>query len=148
MNALIRKLGTKGMSPNRDFPRTCSGDQENVVMNTANLKPMSLRKLPDLLLPAVTALALWMSGVLPAAAQVTEENCTATVLNRTAQLGPGGSIAIPNVPYQLGYFRVRVTCLSNGVTIVGQSGYFTLNNNGSTSIGPITYGQISPLPIS
>ena len=60
-----------------------------------------------------------------------EQNCTATVLNRTAQLGPGGSIAIPNVPYQLGYFRVRVTCTEGGITTVGQADYFQLNPNGT-----------------
>ena len=74
--------------------------------------------------------------------------CTATVLNRSVALGPGGTVAIPNVPYEPGYFRVRVTCTDGGVTTSGQSDYFQLNPNGPTTLGPITYGTISPIPVS
>src|SRR5262245_61841875 len=60
--------------------------------------------------------------------------CTATVLNRTTALGPGGTVAIPNVPYEAGYFRVRVTCTDGGVTTRGQTAFFLLNPNGRTII--------------
>src|SRR5688572_3320112 len=74
--------------------------------------------------------------------------CTATLLNRSVTLGPDGGFFIPNVPFQPGYYRIRVTCLADGVTTLGQSGYFLLNANGVTDPGPIQYGVQSPLPVS
>ncbi len=76
-----------------------------------------------------------------------EENCTITILNRSVQIDPGGSFGIGNVPVQPGYFRIRVTCVSDGVTTFGQSGYFFLNPDGPTAVGPITYGEVSPMPV-
>ena len=77
-----------------------------------------------------------------------DENCTVTILNRTTQVAPDGSFILPGVPVQPGYFRVRATCIRNGVTLGGQSDYFTLTANDATEPGPIYLGVLAPLPIS
>ena len=59
-----------------------------------------------------------------------------------------GSFILPGVPVEPGYFRVRVTCVKNGFTLTGQSGYFVLTPNGATVPGPIFLGPLAPLPIS
>ena len=56
--------------------------------------------------------------------------CTASILNRTVALTPAGTVAIPNVPYQPGFYRVRVTCTAGGSTTVGQTPFFSLNSAG------------------
>lgn len=77
-----------------------------------------------------------------------DDSCTATVLNRAIQLDEFGNLAIPNVPVEPGYFRVRITCVQRNVTLVGQSGYFTLSASGPTEIGPIEMGRQDPMPVS
>ncbi|MEO1366747.1 MAG: hypothetical protein AAFX50_06190, partial [Acidobacteriota bacterium] len=44
-----------------------------------------------------------------------DEHCTATILNRSTQVAPDGTFAIPNVPVDVGgLFRVRVVCDRGG----------------------------------
>jgi uncharacterized repeat protein (TIGR01451 family) len=74
--------------------------------------------------------------------------CTATVLNRTVRLGNDGSISIPNLPVEPGYFRIRVTCTDGGVTTYGQTAFFVLNPNGQSTIPPVVYGSFSPIPVA
>src|SRR5258708_7370117 len=68
------------------------------------------------------------------------QTCTATLLNRSVQLGPGGSYSFPNIQSQQGYYRVRITCTQDGVTTGGQSDLITLQAFGATTVGPITFG--------
>jgi hypothetical protein len=74
------------------------------------------------------------------------EHCTASILNRTVQVGRGGSFAIPNVPVDQGLFRVRVTCQQDGETIGGQSSFVALTPNGKTDIQGVNLGVVDPIP--
>src|SRR3954470_15989603 len=60
------------------------------------------------LLVCLAALIMLVSG---AAGQTIDQNCKATVQNRTVQVNPDGTFAIPNVPVDnLSLFRVRLLC--------------------------------------
>ncbi len=76
----------------------------------------------------------------PASAQL-NENCTVSVLNRTASVRPNGSWTLPNAPANMGLVRARVTCVDeeNNVTISGQSDYFTITENGITNVSEIKF---------
>ncbi len=77
------------------------------------------------------------------------ENCTVSILNRSAQVGPGGYWGIANVPVEPGFFRVRVYCTKDGVTTGGQSEFFRPSDGiGSLQVSSITLGQLDPLPVS
>jgi uncharacterized repeat protein (TIGR01451 family) len=86
-------------------------------------------------------------GLAVTTAQPLDESCTATILNRSVQVSPFGTFAIPNVPVEPGFFRVRITCMKDGVTTVGQSGYIMLNRSGVTQIPSITLGVQDPMPV-
>ena len=104
---------------------------------------------------------LWARGILvivffssilaiskPAFAQLIE-NCTVSVLNQTVTVNPDdGSFEIPNVPADQGFFRVRVTCVEDGVTLGGQSEFFTAVANGTIAVGDIPLGVVDPPPTS
>ena len=83
----------------------------------------------------------------PAVAQVVGPSCTASLLNRTVVAGEDGSFFIAGIPSELGLHRVRLTCEANGVSY-GQSGLFELVPNGFVTIGPIQFGDISPIPVA
>ncbi|MBI5192337.1 MAG: hypothetical protein HZA08_02715 [Nitrospirae bacterium] len=74
------------------------------------------------------------------------ENCTVSVLNRTAQVKPDGSWVIPNVPSNMGKVRVRATCVENGVTRSGQSDWVIIPPNGSITVGDIPLDVFDPVP--
>ncbi len=76
------------------------------------------------------------------------EHCTATILNRSVQVSPSGSISFPNLPAEPGLYRVRVTCDCEGQTFRGQSGFIELKPNGNTLIGPINFAVVEELPVS
>jgi hypothetical protein len=82
----------------------------------------------------------------PAAAQL-DSNCTVSILNRTAQVQSNGSWIIPNVPANFGQVRARATCVESGVTVSGESGYFTVQANAANGVaGTITLGAVNPIP--
>jgi len=75
------------------------------------------------------------------------ENCTVSILNRTAQVQPNGSWLIVNVPAGFGLVRARATCVENGVTKFGQSDLFPINANQVTGFNPnIVLGATTPIP--
>lgn len=78
-------------------------------------------------------------------AQLTQ-NCTVSVLNRTAQVKADGSWVIPNVPSNMGKVRVRATCVENEVTRSGQSDWVTIPTNGSIKVGDIPLDAFEPSP--
>ncbi len=86
------------------------------------------------------AVVLLLSTYTTAATQL-NENCTVSVLNRTANVQPDGSWTLPNAPANMGQVRARATCVDkeNGVTISGQSDFFTINANGVTDAGEIKF---------
>ena len=90
---------------------------------------------------------------LPTPAQAQElllnENCTISILNRTAQVQPDGSWRIDNVPANFGAVRARATCVEGGVTLSGQSSLFEVEAgivNGFDA--EIVLGAVDPIPVS
>jgi hypothetical protein len=81
-------------------------------------------------------------------AQQLNQNCIATIANQSVQVSANGTFAIPNIPADIGYYRVRVLCQNNGVTTQGATPYITLVANGNTKIPLITFGTVTPPPIS
>ena len=97
---------------------------------------------------AVAAVGLWL-GVLSSASAQLNENCTVSVLNRTANVRPDGSWQISNIPANIGRVRVRATCIENGVTRSGQSDFFFLEPNIVNGFdADILLGDTSPIPVS
>lgn len=87
-------------------------------------------------------------AVLHAAAQL-GPNCTATLMNRAVQINPDGTFTIPNVPVDQGFYRVRIICKNpDQSTTEAASAFLSLVPNGETQIGPLTFGQIDPAPVS
>ena len=62
------------------------------------------------------------------------QDCTVSVLNRTVQVNPDGSWVLPNVPANFGQVKARATCVRNGITISGESDYFTIPANGAVNL--------------
>lgn len=92
--------------------------------------------------------AVLLALVLPVHAQL-GSNCTATIANRSVQVSPDGTYAIPNIPTDQGFYRVRVVCKNDDGTVTqGQSGFVTLRANSNTSISRITFGTVTPPPVS
>jgi hypothetical protein len=56
---------------------------------------------------------------LPSAHAALDENCTANLLNRSAQVDPSGGFGVGNIPWEAGYFRVRVICKDGDTTVRG-----------------------------
>ena len=99
------------------------------------------------------ALACGMVGVLfaasPASAIDLNEECIASILNRSVQVNPDGTFALPNVPVPLGAFRVRVVCdRGNGTVEIGQSAFVSGIPNGVTDFGPITADATQEVPVT
>ncbi len=76
------------------------------------------------------------------------QNCVVSVLNRTVPVNTDGTWVLPNIPANFGPVRARATCVSNGVTQFGQSGFLTLTPNSSTNVPPIVLGSTTPIPTS
>ena len=74
------------------------------------------------------------------------QDCTVSVLNRTVQVNPDGSWVLPNVPANFGQVKARATCVRNGVTISGESDYFTIPENGAVNLPTIVLGVATPIP--
>lgn len=74
------------------------------------------------------------------------QDCTVSVLNRTVLVNPDGSWVLPNVPANFGQVKARATCVRNGVTISGESDYFTIPANGAVNLPTIILGAASAIP--
>jgi hypothetical protein len=81
-------------------------------------------------------------------AQLLDESCIATVLNRQVQVNPNSTFALGNVPVPVGAFRVRVVCERVNDTDLGASEFLLGVPNGETPVGPITFGVEDPIPVS
>src|SRR5260370_17950976 len=94
------------------------------------------------------ALLFFMLSTIPLSSQI-DENCSASLQNRSVQVSHDGTFVIPNVPVDTGFFRVRVTCKSGDITKTqGQSQFLVLVPNGQTLINGITLGTVDPSPVS
>src|SRR5215213_11831512 len=89
--------------------------------------------------------ALVLCLAWPAAAQL-NEHCTISVLNRTVRVNSDGSWVLPNVPANFGQVKARATCVRNGVTISGESDYFTIPANGAVNLPTIILGASTAIP--
>ena len=74
------------------------------------------------------------------------EDCTASVLNRTAQVNSDGTFLIANVPTGDSLLRVAVTCLRGGTTIFGQSDFLEVGESEGVAVGEIVLGETQPAP--
>jgi hypothetical protein len=87
-------------------------------------------------------------GVSSTLAQL-NENCTVSILNRTAIVQPDGSWRIDNVPADQGQVRARATCVENGVTLSGESDFIDVEADTINGFNAeIVLGQPSPVPES
>jgi Carboxypeptidase regulatory-like domain/Bacterial TSP3 repeat len=77
------------------------------------------------------------------------DKCTATLLNRSIQISSDGTFALPNIPVDQGFYRVRIVCTNpNHTTTEAASAFLTLNAAGETLIGPLVVGNVDPAPVS
>src|SRR5690349_17130497 len=96
---------------------------------------------------AAIAAAAMLCGTSTALAQL-NQNCTISVLNRTVPVGPDGRWVLPNVPANFGQVKARATCVQNGVTVFGESDFFTVPANGAVNLPAIALGTATPIPSS
>ena len=87
----------------------------------------------------IGAVIMLIAMILPSSALAIGEDCTISILNRTATVRPDGTWLLPNVPSNMGQVRARMTCVINGVTTSGQSDYFTVQSNGIIDVGDIYF---------
>lgn len=86
---------------------------------------------------------------------VIDETCTVTIGNQTAPVRPGGSFIVPNIAVfrsrdtgvapQL--YRVRATCIRDGVATTGQSEYFELTPGQTVFVGDVFPTEFDPIPV-
>ena len=107
---------------------------------------MALRTSRNLRLVAGFVLILCTAAV--GLGQKLDENCTVSVLNRTVRVNPDGSWVLPNIPANFGQVKARATCVKNGVTTFGESGFFTVPANGAVDLPAIILGSATPIPSS
>lgn len=79
---------------------------------------------------------------------VLDESCTVSILNRVVQANQNGRFALPNIPSTQGQVRARATCIRDGVTVSGQTNYFTIVNNGTVDVGEFFTGENDLVPVS
>lgn len=77
---------------------------------------------------------------------VLDEDCVVSLLNRTAPVDADGIWVLPNVPAGIGQVRLRATCVEDGVTIGGQSDYFTVPADGVIRVDEIHFDGQAPVP--
>lgn len=95
---------------------------------------------------AALLLAAWLAGA-GAFGQVLDENCTVSVLNRTANVRADGSWRIDNIPANFGLVRARANCTVNGMTLTGETELLLVTAgivNGFAS--DIVLGPVTPIP--
>lgn len=76
------------------------------------------------------------------------ENCTVSIVNRTARVDVGGSWRVENIP-ALGSVRARATCAESGTTLTGSSSFVTLQPDITNAFdADIVLGVADPVPQS
>ncbi len=79
-------------------------------------------------------------------AQLLNEFCVVSALNRTAPVDADGIWVLPNVPANLGQVRLRATCIEDGVIDSGQSDFFTVPADGIVQVAEIVFDDPLPIP--
>ena len=79
-----------------------------------------------------------------------DDNCIASVLNRTVHVNANGAFAVPNVPVEPGLFRVRVVCERDGGVESGQSSFFALTGGDALAVRveAVVLGEYDAIPVS
>ena len=101
--------------------------------------------------PTLHTFICWLSMLLLALSLATvahaqlNENCTVSILNRTAQVKPDGTWIAPNVPANFGQVRARATCVENGITRSGQSDFFSIPATGAVNLPAIQLGAVAQI---
>lgn len=99
-----------------------------------------------------TASTLWAVLTLAlapaAAAQLLDDSCTVSALNRTAPVTADGVWVLPGIPANSGAVRVRATCVEEGVTRSGESDLFVLPADGIVQVPEIRFGDPTRIPES
>jgi hypothetical protein len=91
----------------------------------------------------IVAALFWSRGLLSAHAAL-DENCTANLLNRSAQVDTSGGFGVGNIPWEAGYFRVRVICKDVDTTVRGASPFVQLRQFVVTLIETISFDAVDP----
>jgi len=99
-------------------------------------------------LALATAAAAWTAAAPALAQDSLPGSCTVSLLNQVANVQPDGSWDIPNVPANMGPVRARLTCLDDGQTAVGASGFFTIPANRMNAISRIELGAGVATPVA
>jgi YVTN family beta-propeller protein len=109
---------------------------------------MAQRSLSKSMKSAVVVLSFLLAAMGAANAQL-NQNCTVSILNRTAQAQADGSWNISNIPAGFGLVRARATCVQNGITQFGQSDLFQIAANQINGFNAhIKLGNTTPIPVA
>lgn len=82
-----------------------------------------------------------------AGAQQLTNACVVSVENRSAPVQDDGSWVLPGVPAAGVPVRARATCVEDGVTRSGQSGWFTLGPNQIFRVPEVQFAAVAPIPL-
>ena len=80
--------------------------------------------------------------------QELDGDCIVSVLNRTVSPTKDGGWSLPNVPANAGNVRARASCVQDGVTVSGQSEYFSITPNSVNQVPKIEFGAPEPIPVA
>src|SRR5690242_18983825 len=100
------------------------------------------------IVPRAAAIALALLCGMDSALAQLNQNCTVSVLNRTVPVGPDGRWVLPNVPANFGQVKARAVCIQNGVTVYGESAFFTIPANQAVNLPAIILETCTPIPSS
>ncbi len=89
-----------------------------------------------------------LSSVVNAEVLTIDETCTISILNRSVQAAANGRWRIDNVPSFMGQVRARATCVREGQTVSGQTGFRTIDPNLLTIFGDFETVDDEVIPVS
>lgn len=118
----------------------------NAPIPTAQTERISRWACSLALATAMLVLGLLAGTPAPAQEPALDDSCVVSVLNRTAPVDEAGAWVLPNVPSGIGQVRVRATCVDEGVTRSGQSGFFTVPQDGVIRVGEIDFDAPAAVP--
>jgi Carboxypeptidase regulatory-like domain/Bacterial TSP3 repeat/Bacterial Ig-like domain (group 2) len=76
-----------------------------------------------------------------------DPTCNAVIQNRSVQVNLDGTFAVPNVPVDQGFYKLRIICKNpDQTTRQAQSGFVSLIS-GVTPAGDLTFGKVDPAPV-
>ena len=76
-----------------------------------------------------------------------DSSCNAVVQNRSIQVNQDGTFAVPNVPVDQGFYKLRVICTNPDQTTRQAQSAFVSLLAGVTPAGDLTFGKVDPAPV-